>query len=90
MKFTDISVPIEDDIQAHLLVEVDGNDMDVLFKDCERIAVVMKEYGCGKSCLQIRLAKIAVALAQAVGEAVKSLASIKEDTVVPRAELRNF
>ena len=48
MKFTDISVPIEDDIQAHLLVEVDGNDMDLLFKDCERIASVMEEYGCGE------------------------------------------
>ena len=48
MKFTDISLPLEDDIQAHLLVEVDGNDIDMLFKDCEQIAEVMEEYGCGE------------------------------------------
>ena len=90
MKFTDISVPVEDDIQAHLLVEVDGNDMDVLFKDCERIAAVMEEYGCG----EILFADSASQkdqlwrLRRAVGEAVKSNSIYKEeDTVVPRAEL---
>lgn len=90
MKFADISVPIEDDIQAHLLVEVDGNDMDVLFKDCERIAAVMEEYGCG----EILFADSASQkdqlwrLRRAVGEAVKSNSIYKEeDTVVPRAEL---
>ena len=90
MKFTDISVPIEDDIQAHLLVEVDGNDMDVLFKDCERIAALMEEYGCG----EILFADSASQkdqlwrLRRAVGEAVKSNSIYKEeDTVVPRAEL---
>ena len=90
MKFADISVPIEDDIQAHLLVEVDGNDMDVLFKDCERIAALMEEYGCG----EILFADSASQkdqlwrLRRAVGEAVKSNSIYKEeDTVVPRAEL---
>ncbi|MBF90221.1 MAG: FAD-binding oxidoreductase [Flavobacteriales bacterium] len=90
MKFADISVPIEDDIQAHLLLEVDGNDMDVLFKDCERIATVMEEYGCS----EILFADSASQkdqlwrLRRAVGEAVKSNSIYKEeDTVVPRAEL---
>ena len=90
MKFADISLPIEDDIQAHLLVEVDGNDMDMLFKDCERIAAVMEEYDCG----EILFADSASQknqlwrMRRAVGEAVKSNSIYKEeDTVVPRAEL---
>ena len=90
MKFTDISLPLEDDIQAHLLVEVDGNDIDMLFKDCEQIAEVMEEYGCG----EILFADSASQknqlwrLRRAVGEAVKSNSIYKEeDTVVPRAEL---
>ena len=90
MKFTDISLPLEDDIQAHLLVEVDGNDIDMLFKDCEQIAEVMEEYGCG----EILFADSASQknqlwrLRRAVGEAVKINSIYKEeDTVVPRAEL---
>ena len=43
LKFTDMNVPINEDIQAHLLVEVDGNDMDMLFKDCEKITEVMEQ-----------------------------------------------
>ena len=90
MNFSDISVPVEDDIQAHLLVELDGNDMDLLFKDCERVAAVMETYDCG----EILFADSASQkdqlwrLRRAVGEAVKSNSIYKEeDTVVPRAEL---
>ncbi|MAD50634.1 MAG: FAD-binding oxidoreductase, partial [Flavobacteriales bacterium] len=43
LKFTEMNVPINEDIQAHLLVEVDGNDMDTLFKDCEKITEVMEQ-----------------------------------------------
>ena len=64
--------------------------MDMLFKDCERIASVMEEYGCG----EILFADSASQkdqlwrLRRAVGEAVKSNSIYKEeDTVVPRAEL---
>ena len=42
----DLNVPINEDIQAHLLVEVDGNDMDMLFIDCEKITEVMEQYDC--------------------------------------------
>ena len=90
IKFTDISIPIDDNIQAHLLVEVDGNDMDILFKDCERIASVMEEHDCGEilyadsSSQKDQLWR----LRRSVGEAVKSNSIYKEeDTVVPRAEL---
>lgn len=90
IKFTDLDVPIKDDIKAHLLVEVDGNDMDVLFKDCERITEVMEEFDCDdilfadSSLQKDQLWR----MRRAVGEAVKSNSIYKEeDTVVPRAEL---
>lgn len=90
LKFSDVNISIEDDVEAHLLVEVDGNDMDTLFKDCERITEVMEQFDCGEilfadSSLQNeQLWK----MRRAVGEAVKSNSVYKEeDTVVPRAEL---
>ncbi|MEE2700156.1 MAG: FAD-linked oxidase C-terminal domain-containing protein [Bacteroidota bacterium] len=90
LKYTDIEMQIADNVQAHLLVEVDGNDMDLLYKDCERIAEVMQQYECGEILLadsenqKNQLWK----LRRAVGEAVKVNSIYKEeDTVVPRAEL---
>ena len=90
IKFSDESLTIDDEIKAHLLVEVDGNDMDVIFKDCEKIAEVME----GFDCSEILFADTAQqknqlwSLRRSVGEAVKSHSIYKEeDTVVPRAEL---
>jgi len=90
IKFTDSTISIDDDIEAHLLVEVDGNDMDILFKDCERITEVMEQFDCGEilfadsSLQKEQLWK----MRRAVGEAVKNNSVYKEeDTVVPRAEL---
>ena len=45
-QFLDISVPVKDHVQAHLLIEVDGNDLDTLFKDCEAITKVMEAFDC--------------------------------------------
>ena len=90
LKYTDIELKIEDEIQAHLLVEVDGNDMDVLNKDCERIAEVMEQFECGEILLadsESQKNKI-WKLRRAIAESVKSNSIYKEeDTVVPRAEL---
>ncbi|MDA8956112.1 FAD-binding protein [Flavobacteriales bacterium] len=90
IKFANESLTIDDEIKAHLLVEVDGNDMDVIFKDCEKIAEVME----GFDCSEILFADTAQqknqlwSLRRSVGEAVKSHSIYKEeDTVVPRAEL---
>src|SRR5690349_8566489 len=48
-KFVDSStVKIEDDVQAHLLIEVDGNNMDVLVQDMEGIAAIVQEFDCGE------------------------------------------
>ena len=73
LKFTDISLPIEHSIQAHLLIEVDGTDMDLLFKECERIAVVMEQFNCGEILLADSASQKEQLwrLRRAVGEAVK-------------------
>lgn len=86
----DESFQIPENIQAHLLIEVDGNDLDVLYKDCEIITGVLQQFNCDEilfaddNAQKERLWKIR----RVVGEAVKSFSVYKEeDTVVPRAEL---
>ncbi len=83
-------VKLEDDIQAHLLIEVDGNDMDVLMKEMEAISDLMSKYNVA----DILFAESAAQkeelwkLRRKINEAVKANAISKEqDTVVPRAEL---
>ena len=90
LKYTDIKIQINDDVKAHLLLEVDGNDIDILYKDCERIFEVMEIFECGEILLadcesqKNQIWKIR----RSVAEAVKSNSVYKEeDTVVPRAEL---
>ena len=90
LKYSDVEMQIHDNVKAHLLVEVDGNDMELLYKDCEKIAEVMEGFECGEILLadsesqKEQLWK----LRRAVGEAVKANSVYKEeDTVVPRAEL---
>ena len=90
LKYTDIKIDIDPKVQAHLLIEVDGNNLDILFDECEKISNIMYKYESGEILLadskdqKDRLWK----MRRAVGEAVKSNSIYKEeDTVVPRAEL---
>ncbi len=83
-------VKLEDDIQAHLLIEVDGNNLDVLMKEMEEISELMGEFNIS----EILFAESAAQknelwrLRRGINEAVKNNAISKEqDTVVPRAEL---
>ena len=85
-----INIEVKDRVAAHLLIEVDGNDIDVLYKDCEKIAKVVARFGCDdilfadSSQQKDDLWK----LRRNVAHAVKSASVYKEeDTVVPRAEL---
>ena len=83
-------VKLEDDIQAHLLIEVDGNNVDVLMQDMEAISEVVGKFN---------IAEILFAESQAqkdelwklrrkINEAVRATSISKEqDTVVQRAEL---
>lgn len=90
-KFLDSSaVQIGDEVKAHLLIEVDGNDLDVLMRDMEGIGEIVQQYECGDILFaddaqqKVELWK----MRRRVGEAVKSHSVYKEeDTVVPRAEL---
>lgn len=90
IKYTDIDMQIPDDIKAHLLVEVDGDDLEKLYKDCECVAEVMQQFDCGEILLadsESQKNKI-WRLRRAIAESVKSNSIYKEeDTVVPRAEL---
>jgi glycolate oxidase len=91
MRFVDNSiVPIEEDIKAHLLIEVDGNDPELLMKDMEGISEIVMNYDCSEILFADDAQQKAELwkLRRRVGEAVKSHSVYKEeDTVVPRAEL---
>lgn len=86
----DDSIHIPDEVQAHLLIEVDGNQQDVLMQDCEMIMNVVEQFESGEILFadsQAQKDKL-WELRRKVGEAVKSQSIYKEeDTVVPRYEL---
>ncbi len=49
MRFVDnCIIPMDDEVQAHLLIEVDGNDMDVLMKEMEGISEIVMQFDCGE------------------------------------------
>src|SRR6266496_136596 len=84
------AVKIEDGVQAHLLIEVDGNNVDVLMQEIEGISSIVSQFDCGEILFaddekqKAELWK----MRRRVAEAVKSHSVYKEeDTVVPRAEL---
>ncbi|MDR3678946.1 MAG: FAD-linked oxidase C-terminal domain-containing protein [Flavipsychrobacter sp.] len=85
---TGISLP--DDIAAHLLIEVDGNNKEQLYKDAEAIAEIVQAYDIDEILFADthEQKEMLWTLRRKVGEAVKSNSIYKEeDTVVPRAEL---
>lgn len=85
-----ITIPMKDSIQAHLLVEVDGNDMDVMMKEVERISEIMEQHECDEILFADteEQKQNLWRMRRSIGEAVKSHSIYKEeDTVVPRAEL---
>ena len=90
LKYSDFNIEIEDSVEAHLLMEVDGNDLDLLYSDCEKIAEVMEGFDCGEMLIADSSSEKENLwrLRRSVAEAVKSNSVYKEeDTVVPRAEL---
>lgn len=83
-------VKIADDIQAHLLIEVDGNNPDVLMNDMEQISELLSKYDIDEILFADSAAQKQELwkLRRKINEAVTSNAISKEqDTVVPRAEL---
>lgn len=83
-----ISLPA--DIVAHLLIEVDGNHMEELYRDAEAISQIVQQYDIDEVLFadSHEQKQMLWTLRRKVGEAVKSNSIYKEeDTVVPRAEL---
>ena len=91
LKFrTDIAIKVGHDEQAHLLIEVDGNDEEMILRDIEKIVSVLDQFDCGEILFaETEAQKTDIwKLRRSVAEAVKSNSTYKEeDTVVPRAEL---
>jgi glycolate oxidase len=86
----DAIVPITDDIAAHLIIEVDGNNLDVLMQEMESIGALLMQYDIGEIYFADDAQQKAALwkLRRRVAEAVKLVGyTIEEDTVVPRAEL---
>ena len=84
------AVPVTDDTAAHLIIEVDGNNMDVLMGDMEAISTLLTQYDIGEIYFADDAQQKAELwkLRRRVAEAVKLIGyTIEEDTVVPRAEL---
>jgi len=84
------AVPVRDDIAAHLIIEVDGNNVDVLMGEMEAISELLTQFDCGEIFFADDAQQKAELwkLRRRVAEAVKSSGyTIEEDTVVPRAEL---
>jgi len=85
-----INFTIDDAVEAYLLIEVDGNDLDQMMLECERISDVLYAHQSG----EVLFAQTADEkeyfwkLRRSIGEATKFNNTYKEeDTVVPRAEL---
>jgi len=91
MRFIDnCIVPLDNDVQAHLLIEVDGNNVEVLMREMEGISEIVSQFDCGEILFAEDAQQKAELwkLRRRVAEAVKANSIYKEeDTVVPRAEL---
>ncbi|SEH57212.1 glycolate oxidase [Paenimyroides aquimaris] len=91
MKFTEVpDLNLKPEIEAHLLIEVDGNYPEVLMSEAEKILSVVEEYEIDEMLFaDTQDQKNALwKLRRNVAEAVKQNTVYKEeDTVVPRYEL---
>ena len=88
LKYHDnINVSVNDNVQAHLLIEVDGNYPEILMLEAEKIMTVVEQFEIDEVLFaDTEDQKNALwKLRRSVAEAVKSNSVYKEeDTVVPR------
>lgn len=86
----DENVPVADNHGAHLLIEVDGFNAEILMEDCEKIMTVLESFETDEILFAESEAQKEKLwqLRRKVGEAVKANSIYKEeDTVVPRFQL---
>jgi len=90
IKFDGLAFDLKDNIQSFLLIEVDGNNQDVILENCEQINTVLEAFDC-KDVLFADTTDQKEALwkiRRTMPVSVKSNSIYKEeDTVVPRAAL---
>lgn len=86
----DQTLPIKDDHEAHLLIELDGNYPEILMQEAEQLLNILEAFDID----EVLFADDAIQknklwrIRRSVGEAVKSNSVYKEeDTVVPRYQL---
>ncbi|HQX04360.1 MAG TPA: FAD-linked oxidase C-terminal domain-containing protein, partial [Flavobacterium sp.] len=91
LQFVDgLNVTVNEDIQAHLLIEVDGNYPEILMAEAEKIMTVVEQFQIDDILFaDTEDEKNALwKMRRSVAEAVKANSIYKEeDTVVPRYEL---
>lgn len=89
----DSTIEVKENHQAHLIIEVDGFDIEHLMGECEKIMGVLEKFETDQILFaESQAQKDALwQLRRKVGEAVKTHSIYKEeDTVVPRFELPNL
>lgn len=81
---------LKDEVGALLMIELDGNDLDLLYQDCEKVNKVLEN----NSCIDVLLGDTTTQkesiwrMRRIMPHSVKANSIYKEeDTVVPRAEL---
>jgi len=87
----DAQMEMKEDVQALLLIEVDGNNQEVLFDDLQKIIEVVEKHHCDPNVLfaedEAQKEQLWF-IRRRIGEAVKANSIYKEeDTVVPRYRL---
>ena len=90
----DAQLEMKNDVEALLLVEVDGNNEDLLFEDIQQIVEVVEKHNCDQNILfaedQAQKDQLWF-IRRRIGEAIKVNSVYKEeDTVVPRFMLPNL
>jgi glycolate oxidase len=91
-RYLGLSPDLPPDIAAHLLIELDGHDHDLLLQDAERVYGVLEPFDVGDILLADNEAQKAELwqIRRSIGYAVRHFSNRmfkEEDTVVPRAEL---
>ena len=91
LKFMDNApVEIKENHQAHLLIELDGNNLDVLMSEAEKVSEIVQRFDCDEILFADaeQQKQNLWMMRRKVAESVKAHSVYKEeDTVVPRAEL---
>jgi glycolate oxidase len=84
------AIKIPENTAAQLLIEVDGQYLEPLYSDCEKIDRVLQKFNCGEVLFadNAEQSNALWKLRRTISSAIKEYAACKKaDTVVPRANL---